>query len=134
MKKFIISLLMVFAIGCGDEPVHTASVDNTEPLTKQLGSISLVYSDRTFPPETPLEIKLGSVPQGARIRGKIVGTNMSMGTIPLFFVPTADGQWSGQFMLGACAEPVMHWKLQVEVTNADGVVTEWQDTFEVTRR
>lgn len=134
MKQVLTAVVLMMALGCGDAPVHPASIADAKPLKKQLGKVLLVYSDQLFPTETPLEIRLEAVPIGATVQGKIVGTNMAMGTIPLFFTPTADGQWSGQFMLGACTEPVMHWQLQLQLTLADGTTSLLSDTFEVARR
>lgn len=133
MKQVLIIMLFVALLGCGERDVTTLEVPAV-PLYKQLGTVALMYSDQRFPTETPIEIRLSAVPIGARVQGKIVGTNMAMGTIPLFFTPTSDGQWSGQFMLGACTEPVMHWKLQLQLTSADGVTLTLEDTFDVVRR
>lgn len=133
MKQVAIITLLLTVFGCG-EVQKNVSATTVVPLQKELGSVVLTYSDQAFPSETPLEIRLSKIPMGATVQGKIVGTNMAMGTIPLFFTPTSDGQWSGQFMLGACTEPVMHWKLQLQLTNADGTSSTLEDTFDVTRR
>lgn len=133
MKQVLTITLLFVVLGCG-EMDKTTTDSPAAPLQKQLGNITLTYSDQHFPTETPLEIKLSHVALGTSVQGKIVGTNMAMGTIPLFFTPTSDGQWSGQFMLGACTEPVMHWKLQLQFTSADGSTSTLEDTFDVVQR
>lgn len=127
VKWFFALVMMLSQTGCG----KTEQSTEVRPLEKNLGDYQLVYSDRNFPAERPLEIVLKQIPNRAKVQGKITGMTMSMGTIPLFFQQNADGYWSGQFMLGACTEPVMHWRLTVDITDEQGKIVTLTDTFEV---
>jgi len=125
--RFVVLALLLTVVGCGKNELHVEG----PPLEKTVGDYLLVYSDRNFPAERPLEITLKKIPVTSTVQGKIVGLNMSMGTIPLFFQKNADGSWSGQFMLGACTEPVMQWRLTVDITDNQGQTVTLTDSFEV---
>lgn len=45
----------------------------------------------------------------------IEGENMYMGKIPVLPDQIEPGQWEGWFMLGSCSEPVMRWKMLVNI-------------------
>ncbi len=127
ITRFFAYALFLTLLGCGKNEQHHQG----QPIEKKLGDYLLVYSDRNYPAERPLEIILKKAPQTSTVQGKIIGLNMSMGTIPLFFQKNADGNWSGQFMLGACTEPVMQWRLTVDIIDDQGKTITLTDTFEV---
>lgn len=131
MKWCIRMLGGVLLAGCGELSSQQAP---SAPLVKDLAPYQLVYSDGQFPSEQPLEVRLKTLPAGSTVQGRIEGINMTMGTIPLFLQQDKPGEWSGQFMLGACSEPVMHWQLTLVVTDSKGQSTTLTDRFDVTRR
>ncbi|WP_414830833.1 hypothetical protein [Alteromonas sp. H39] len=45
----------------------------------------------------------------------IEGDNMYMGKIPVLPDQIRPGEWEGWFMLGSCSEPVMRWKMLVNI-------------------
>lgn len=45
----------------------------------------------------------------------IEGDNMYMGKIPVLVENESENSWSGWFMLGSCSQPVMHWKMLVNI-------------------
>ncbi|MCU7554125.1 hypothetical protein OCL06_05905 [Alteromonas sp. ASW11-19] len=45
----------------------------------------------------------------------IEGENMYMGQIPVLVENESENSWSGWFMLGSCSEPVMRWKMLVNI-------------------
>lgn len=125
--RFFVLALLLTLLGCGKNEQQSQG----QPLEKTFGDYLLIFSDRNFPSERPIEIILKKIPETSKVQGKIVGLNMTMGTIPLFFQKNTDGHWSGQFMLGACTEPVMQWRLTVDITDNHGKTVTLTDTFEV---
>ena len=45
----------------------------------------------------------------------IEGVNMYMGKIPVLMSQTGPGHWEGWFMLGSCSEPVMRWRMLINI-------------------
>ncbi|NMH61031.1 hypothetical protein [Alteromonas ponticola] len=44
----------------------------------------------------------------------IEGVNMYMGTLPVVEEAVAEMTWRGWFMLGACSEPTMQWRMTIK--------------------
>ena len=89
----------------------------------------LMYTPGQLIPETLLELQI----QGediANVQGEIVGLDMSMGKIPLFFRKDAQGNFSAQFLLGVCSEPDMFWQLKLKITDSKGNTTPVIDKFQ----
>ncbi|QJR79297.1 hypothetical protein CA267_018810 [Alteromonas pelagimontana] len=65
--------------------------------------------------EEPITLNL-ITPQDAVIESIwIEGVNMYMGKIPVSVDSIDANQWSGWFMLGSCAEPLMRWRMVVNI-------------------
>jgi len=89
----------------------------------------LVYTPGQLIPETLLELKI----QGediVMVHGEIVGLDMSMGKIPLFFRKDPEGNFTAQFLLGVCSEPDMFWQLQLKITDSKGNIKPVLDKFQ----
>lgn len=57
-----------------------------------------------------------NLPADLRIQSVwIEGDNMYMGKIPVLPDQIEPGEWEGWFMLGSCSEPVMRWKMLVNI-------------------
>jgi hypothetical protein len=78
-----------------------------------------VYTPGQLKPETLLELAIDGMDIKS-VRGEIVGLDMSMGKIPLFFKQNSQQQFAAQFLLGVCSDPDMYWQVQITVTRQDG--------------
>lgn len=69
----------------------------------------------TIEEQIPLTI---SAPEGSLITTAYVeGVNMFMGKIPVPLESVATQNWQGWFMLGACSEAKMQWRMVLTITN-----------------
>lgn len=77
----------------------------------------IVTMDRlpTVEEQIPLTLTL---PDPLEISGAYVeGVNMFMGKIPVPLEQNDKQQWQGWFMLGACSQPSMQWRMVVSIKN-----------------
>jgi hypothetical protein len=88
----------------------------------------LVYTPGQPTPETLLELAIGGDIKS--VRGEIVGLDMSMGKIPLFFKQIEQSQFVAQFLLGVCSDPDMFWQVRITVTKQDGSEQVLTDKFQ----
>ncbi len=96
-----------------------------------LAEYQLVYTPGQLTPETLLELAIAG-PDIKSVRGEIVGLDMSMGKIPLFFKINEQNRFAAQFLLGVCSEPDMFWQVRVTVTKQDGSEQVITDKFQAT--
>ncbi|GGF57690.1 hypothetical protein [Alteromonas lipolytica] len=69
----------------------------------------------TIEEQIPLTFRL---PQGEMIDAAYIeGVNMFMGKIPVPLKHNENGEWTGWFMLGACSEPTMQWRMVITLKN-----------------
>lgn len=75
------------------------------------------YASFSEPPKTEESITVHfNLPAEIEIQSVWVeGVNMYMGKIPVLPEQTQSGEWEGWFMLGSCSEPVMRWKMLVNI-------------------
>jgi len=96
-----------------------------------LDQYQLIYKPAEQKPETLLTISVKD-PTIRSVRGEIVGLDMSMGKVPLFFSKAEDGAFIAQFLLGVCTDPKMFWQVKLVITDQQGVSKELQDKFQLT--
>ena len=89
----------------------------------------LVYTPGQPTPETLLELAIVGADIKS-VRGEIVGLDMSMGKIPLFFKENEQSQFVAQFLLGVCSDPDMFWQVRITVTKQDGSEQVLSDKFQ----
>lgn len=125
---------MLFAtlfVGCDQPQKQSQPIDNWQVT---LDDIQLQISPGNIPIETLLTMQLKSSGQLQQVSAELTGVNMYMGRIPLQFRYNApDARWEADFMLGACAEPKMIWKLTITLIDMQGksrqLVTEFQSSW-----
>ncbi|MCW8092362.1 hypothetical protein [Alteromonas sp. ASW11-130] len=64
--------------------------------------------------EERVELLIGSEQAFKLERAVIEGINMYMGTLPIIQEKVTAKKWRGWFMLGACSEPKMKWKMTLQ--------------------
>ena len=112
MKRLFTLFIFLF-FGCSEAPQEpTQSIKKQRVSTSDL---TLVF---------PLKIKAENLfnidlklPQMATIQSaKLVGVSMDMGIVPIIFLPLAEpkeSRYQADVLLGACALPIMQWRLEV---------------------
>ncbi|MEC4090032.1 hypothetical protein [Pseudoalteromonas rubra] len=126
--------LATFLTACSDPStiIHESS-ENSESSQTSLncvasspcknGDETLWSSGKKLHPETPFNLSLALSSSNLKVRSAwLEGTQMYMGTIPVFFTHQQAELWSAEVMVGACSEPVMEWRLTVELADLTGEV------------
>lgn len=112
------------------QPVEVSTPELTLTHQVLIGGHQLVYSPARLPVETPLTLQLTPDQPIVSAKGKIEGISNYMGQIPLSFSFDSNNQrWQSQFMLGACTEPQMRWRLTLELTTITGQTIQLEDQF-----
>ena len=124
-------LFTTFFVGCDQPQKQSKPIDNWQVT---LDDVQLQISPGNIPIETLLTMQLKSSGQFQQVSAELTGVNMYMGRIPLQFRYNApDARWEADFMLGACAEPKMIWKLTMTLIDMQGnsrqLVTEFQSSW-----
>lgn len=159
MRALFLILIMVFGcVACQPaEPTVVPTVTDSPPTkVVQLPDIRLSYQPAVLQTEVPLELTIDTPADWILLKAELVGLSMDMLTMPLFFrqqsisgnaqaiqnsqasqavmLPGAQTQWHTQFLLGACADPQMRWRLQLQFRDGKGQLLQRQDEFIVNRR
>lgn len=124
-------LFWVVLSGCEGQQPATAIVPDRTIL---LEGVTLQISPGQIPVETLLKLQLQSEQPLQQISAELTGVSMYMGRIPLRFMQDpSTGLWQTDFMLGACADPKMTWRLTLTLTDVAGqnrqLVTEFQSSW-----
>ncbi len=125
-------LLFCFVLsGCEGQQPSTVIVPDRTIL---LEGVTLKISPGQIPVETLLKLHLQSEQPLQQISAELTGVSMYMGRIPLRFIQdSTTGLWQTEFMLGACADPKMIWRLTLTLTDVAGqtrqLVTEFQSSW-----
>jgi len=112
------------------QPAGVAAPDLALTHQVQIAGHQLEYSPARLPVESLLTLQLTPAQPIISAKGKIEGISNYMGQIPLSFSFDASSQrWQSQFMLGACTEPQMRWRLTLELTTVTGQKIQLEDQF-----
>ncbi len=126
----LIFSLTVVALLQACQPTEVASPEVNLTHQVQIGGHQLVYSPARLPVESLLTLKLTPAQPIVSAKGKIEGITNYMGQIPLSFSFDANSKsWQSEFMLGACTEPQMRWRLTLELTTITGQTLQLEDQF-----
>ncbi len=128
MKVFfpVVIMLIVLSIVSCSPPAKKTEVPHK---TVDFAEYRLVYTPGQLKPETLLELAIEGMDIKS-VRGEIVGLDMSMGKIPLFFKHNSQQQFVAQFLLGVCSDPDMYWQVKITVTRQDGTELLITDKFQ----
>ncbi|PAJ72817.1 hypothetical protein CJF42_19095 [Pseudoalteromonas sp. NBT06-2] len=114
----IIPLLFSCDYESKKEVAHSNCIGN-KPCNYS-GGYTISLENELITPEEKFVIKFNA-PENSKIQqAKLEGVNMYMGSIPLFF-EYKNGIWQSNAMVGACAEPIMHWRLTLDFINAQQI-------------
>lgn len=152
MRALFLISIMIFSCTACNPTVQPAQ----QSKWVQLEDIGLRYQPAVLETETPLALTITTPADWVLIKAELVGLSMDMLTMPLFFrqqMPDtgmasqpelqasspavamgAQTQWQTQFLLGACADPQMRWRLELQFRDSKGQIKLRQDEFVVNRR
>lgn len=123
-----VSLLFLLFCQLGCQPAqHT---DHSELLLYDSTAERLTISPATVPVESLLTLQLKALAAIADISAEVTGDSMYMGRVPVRFEPLADDLWQAEFLLGACTDPNMRWRLMVKIRYQDGREVLIHETFQ----
>ncbi len=126
----LIFSLTLFVLLQACQPAGVAAPDLALTHQVQIAGHQLEYSPARLPVESLLTLQLTPAQPITSAKGKIEGISNYMGQIPLSFSFDASSQrWQSQFMLGACTEPQMRWRLTLELTTVTGQKIQLEDQF-----
>jgi hypothetical protein len=132
-----ILFVVLWLIGCQACSPFAKTADSQRVVT--VGVTELVYQPARMLTEMPLALDIHA-PAGWQLKSAgLVGLSMDMPRMPLFFNKNSDSgaaqnQWQTQFLLGACADETMTWRLDVLFINEKGAEQRLSDEFVVFRR
>lgn len=129
MRLLVVALFVLLTCAaCGD-----VSQAAGEAKTVVSGPLQLHYQPERLVTETPLALTVDA-PAGWLLQSaKLTGISMEMSFIPLFFTREGD-RWHSQFLLGACADAQMTWRLELIFSDQKGAEQRLTDEFIVYRR
>jgi len=115
LKYCTILVVILLLLACNSElkkeDPHSACIKNK--LCNYSGGYTISLENESISPEDEFIIKFNG-PEKIKIQqAKLEGINMYMGSIPLFF-EYKNGMWQSNAMVGACAEPIMEWRLTLD--------------------
>ena len=137
--KFVLLLLLLLCCQSCTPPADVAEPERTVIRQQAGAQIALSYQPAKMLTESPLALDV-EAPAGWRLNSaRLVGISMEMPVLPLFFNQApADvaerAHWQTQFLLGACADEQMTWRLELVFQDQTGAVQRLSDEFVVSRR
>ncbi|MGB0898558.1 MAG: hypothetical protein ACPGSN_04835 [Psychrobium sp.] len=111
MKPLILTSLLILA-GC-DNDINKS--DNTSKInTFQSEALTITIPQQLYA-ETLFDVGIVFDQPVTHVKGELTGISMDMGKVPLFFKSINQDLkvYSTKVLLGACALPVMQWRLSL---------------------
>ncbi len=134
LKKWLLLSLLFCSVSCTPQ----GGQQSDEHLV-QKGAAQLSYQPAHLQTESPLSLAIRT-PSGWQLhKATLVGLSMEMPRMPLFFTQTNDAtkseaNWQTQFLIGACADAQMTWRLELLFIDDKGAEQRLSDEFVVHRR
>ncbi len=122
-----------------DSSQRTVVRQTTTTQMQTTENIELIYQPARMVTESPLALDI-QAPAGWQLQSaRLLGISMEMPVLPLFFTKTnatavTSTRWQTQFLLGACADEQMTWRLELVFKDETGAVQRLSDEFQVHRR
>ncbi len=122
-----------------DDRQRTVIKQTTSDQKQIQENIELSYQPARMLTESPLALDVQSPAEWQLQSARLVGISMEMPVLPLFFTKTNAtvvnvARWQTQFLLGACADEQMTWRLELVFKDGTGAVQRLSDEFQVHRR
>lgn len=134
VKKWLLLPLLICCVSCTPQ----GGQQSDEHLV-QKGAAQLSYQPAHLQTESPLSLAIRT-PAGWQLhKATLVGLSMEMPRMPLFFTQTnaatqSEANWQTQFLIGACADAQMTWRLELLFIDDKGAEQRLSDEFVVYRR
>lgn len=131
-------VLLAFLVACVQGCIPQAPANSSQRSIK-ISNAELTYSPARLTTESPLALDI-EVPADWQLQtAKMTGISMEMPVMPLFFNKVAAGDvshavWQTQFLIGACADAQMTWRLELVFHDQSGLEQRLTDEFLVFRR
>lgn len=122
-----------------DDRQRTVMKQTTSDHKQIQENIELIYQPARMLTESPLALDVQTPAEWQLQSAQLVGISMEMPVLPLFFTKTnatavTAARWQTQFLLGACADEQMTWRLELVFKDETGAVQRLSDEFQVHRR
>ncbi len=144
LKIVVLMFLLLCCQACtpqsqADNSQRTVVRQTTSDQTQVTESIELIYQPQRMLTESPLALDIQSPADWQLQSARLVGISMEMPVLPLFFNQAEAGadksaRWQTQFLLGACADEQMTWRLELVFKDQTGALQHLSDEFQVHRR
>lgn len=144
LKIVVLMLLLLCCQACtpqsqADNSQRTVVRQTTIAQLQTRENIELVYQPARMVTESPLALDIQAPADWQLQSARLVGISMEMPVLPLFFNQAEAGadksaRWQTQFLLGACADEQMTWRLELVFKDQTGVLQHLSDEFQVHRR
>jgi hypothetical protein len=144
LKIVVLTLLLLCCQACTPQP---KAGDSQRTVIKQSFSkhaqtrenVELVYQPARMLTESPLALDIQAPENWQLSTAQLVGISMEMPVLPLFFSKgksSAAGaaNWQTEFLIGACADEQMTWRLELVFKDETGALQRLSDEFQVFRR
>lgn len=134
LRKCLLLLLIFCFVSCTPQGGQQPDVRQV-----QKGAAQLNYQPARLQTESPLSLAIRT-PAGWQLhKATLVGLSMEMPRMPLFFTQAVDSvpsqsNWQTQFLIGACADAQMTWRLELLFIDDKGAEQRLSDEFVVYRR
>lgn len=130
LKYYTILVVIPLLLACNSETKkevsHSSCIEN-KPCNYS-GGYTISLENELISPESEFIIKF-KAPEKIKIQQAMLeGINMYMGSIPLFF-EYKEGVWQSNSMVGACAEPIMQWRLTVNFIDQGSTINKKPKTL-----
>lgn len=143
-KIVVLMLLFCCCQACtpqseADSSQRTVVRQTTSAQTHTTENIELIYQPARMLTESPLALDIQTPADWQLQSARLVGISMEMPVLPLFFNKTkmtdaSFARWQTQFLLGACADEQMTWRLELQFKDQTGNLQRLSDEFQVHRR
>ncbi|MDZ7870887.1 MAG: hypothetical protein U5L02_17075 [Rheinheimera sp.] len=134
LRKWLILSLIFCCVSCTPQ-----GGQQSETRLVQKGAAQISYQPAQLQTESPLSLAVRT-PSGWQLhKATLVGLTMEMPRMPLFFTQNNDpaqpeANWQTQFLIGACADAQMTWRLELLFIDEKGAEQRLSDEFVVYRR
>ena len=130
MKRILLASLLALA-GCNEAQYHGSEHIPFQAFESEQVTL---FVPQTMRAEELFDMRVSFNSEVENVQAKLEGISMDMGIVPVFFRPDHDNKntFATKVLLGACALPVMEWRLTLTWQEA-GKAKFYQQSINVTR-
>lgn len=127
MLRVLLVFAFIFTLQACQPPKQSF---DSEYLLYHTTTDHLTISPAHVPVESLLRLDFKTMDRVVAITAEMIGVSMYMGRVPLHFSAVNDEHWRAEFLLGACSEPHMRWRLLMTVHYKSGKEQHISETFQ----